>query len=140
MNSYWAMIVPHLANVFGLILMRQQVEAIPQSLFEAAKLDGATELQILRHVVVPLAWPTMATLFLLTFVGQWGNFLWQLIVNTPGSPYRTLPVGLALFQGQYGQRWELVMAGACFSILPMAILFLFAQRFLVQVASGAVKG
>ncbi|RME87008.1 MAG: ABC transporter permease subunit [Planctomycetota bacterium] len=139
-NSYQAMIVPHLANIFGLFLMRQHISTLPNSLFEAAYLDGAKEWQILTYIVFPLSLPVMATLFLMTFVGQWGNFLWQLITNTPDSAYRTLPVGLALFKGQYGQDWELIMAGACFSILPIAILFLCAQRFFIEgMTQGAVK-
>ncbi|HOK40090.1 MAG TPA: ABC transporter permease subunit [bacterium] len=139
-NSYWAMIIPHLGNVFGLFLLTQYIKTIPDSLFEAAKIDGASELQVFRIIVLPLSLPIIVTLFLLTFIGQWSNFLWQLIVNTPNSPYRTLPVGLALFRGQYATDWELMMAGACFSILPIAILFLVAQRFFIEgMTQGAVK-
>mgnify|MGYP006284410637 CR=1 FL=1 len=139
-NSYWGLVVPHLSNVFGLFLLRQYIKTIPNSLLEAAYLDGASEWQIFRKIILPLSLPIMATLFLLTFLGQWSNFLWQLIVTTPDSSYRTLPVGLALFQGQYATRWESMMAGACFSILPISILFLMAQRFFIEgMTSGAVK-
>ena len=139
-NSYQAMIVPHLANIFGLFLLRQYISTIPNSLFEAANIDGAGEWQIFKIIIIPLSMPIMVTLFLLTFVGQWGNFLWQLIVNTPDSVYRTLPVGMALFRGQYGQEWEMMMAGACFSIIPIAILFLLAQRVFIEgMTSGAIK-
>lgn len=140
-NSWAGMVVPHLASVFGMFLMRQYIETIPDSLFEAARMDGANEVQILRHVVFPLSVPVMITLFLLTFLFQWSNFLWQLVVNTPDSPLRTLPVGLALFKGQYSINWELMMAGACFSVLPIAILFIAAQRFFIEgLTQGAVKG
>ena len=115
-NGYLGMIVPHLANVFGLLLMTNYIRGLPQSLFEAARIDGASEAQILRHVLTPLAMPAMATLFTLTFMGQWSNFLWQLIVNTPESAYRTLPVGLALFKGQYDLKVEAMMAAAAFSV------------------------
>lgn len=139
-NSYWGMVIPHLGNVFGLYLLRQYIETIPDSLFEAAKIDGASEWQLFSQVVIPLSMPIMLTLFLLVFVGQWSNFLWQYITNTPDSAYRTLPVGLALFKGQYDIRWEQMMAGACFSIIPITILFVVAQRFFVQgMTSGAVK-
>ncbi|MBN8721749.1 MAG: carbohydrate ABC transporter permease [Acidobacteria bacterium] len=139
-NSYWGMVVPHVANIFGLYLLRQYIETIPDSLFEAAKIDGASEWQLFTKVVVPLSIPIMLTLFLLVFVGQWSNFLWQYITNTPDSAYRTLPVGLSLFKGQYDIRWEQMMAGACFSIIPITILFVIAQRFFVQgMTSGAVK-
>ncbi|KAF0249445.1 MAG: carbohydrate ABC transporter membrane protein 2 CUT1 family [bacterium] len=139
-NSYVGMIVPHLGNIFGLYLLRQYIETIPDSLFEAAKIDGASEWQLFTKVVVPLSIPIMLTLFLLVFVGQWSNFLWQYITNTPDSAYRTLPVGLALFKGQYDIRWEQMMAGACFSIIPITILFVIAQKFFVQgMTSGGVK-
>lgn len=140
-NTYAGMIVPHLANVFGIFLMRQYIETIPHSLFEAARMDGANEYHELTKIVVPLAMPIMVTLFLLTFLGQWTNFLWQLVVNTPDSPLRTLPVGLALFRGQYAIQWELMMAGACFSIVPVAVLFVMAQRYFIEgMTQGAVKG
>lgn len=139
-DTYAGLVVPHLANVFGLFLLRQYIKTLPDSLIEAAYLDGATQLQIFTRIVIPLSFPIMATLFLLTFLGQWSNFLWQLIVTTPDSMYRTLPVGLALFQGQYSTRWEAMMAGACFSILPISFLFLMAQRFFIEgMTSGAVK-
>jgi len=140
-NSWYGLVIPHLASVFGLFLMRQHIATIPDSLFEAARIDGATEFGIMRHVVVPLSLPAMVTLFLLTFLFQWSNFLWQLVVNTPDSALRTLPVGLALFKGQYSIQWEMMMAGACFSVLPIAVVFLLAQRFFIEgLTQGAVKG
>jgi len=139
-NTYWGMILPHTANIFGLFLLRQHIRGLPDSLLEAARVDGASELSTFVRIVVPLSMPVMITLFLLTFVGQWSNFLWQLIVNTPDSPYITLPVGLSLFQGQYQTEWEKMMAGACFSILPIAILFTVSQRFFIQgLTAGSIK-
>src|SRR5690606_6399567 len=122
-NSYQGMIVPHLANVFGLFLLRQYISQIPRDLFHAAEIDGASESQVFRSIVIPVCLPIMVTLFLLVFVGQWSNFLWQLIVNTGDSPFTTLPVGLQQFKGQNANEWEKIMAGACFSILPIAVLF-----------------
>ena len=139
-DSYYGLVVPHLANVFGLFLLRQHIKTIPNSLLEAAFIDGASQFQIFRIIIIPLSFPIIATLFLLTFLGQWSNFLWQLIVTTPDSVYRTLPVGLALFQGQYATEWGKMMAGACFSIIPIAFLFLCAQQFFIEgMTSGAVK-
>lgn len=140
MNTYQGMIIPHLANVFGLFLLRQYISQIPSDLFAAAHIDGATEPQVLRHIVFPLCMPIMVTLFLLVFVFQWSNFLWQLIINTADSPVLTLPVGLQQFKGQYGNDWERIMAGACFSILPITALFLALQRyFILGLTAGAVK-
>lgn len=139
-NSYQGMILPHVANVFGLFLMRQYIQTIPNSLLEAARIDGANEWQVFRIAIVPLAMPIIITLFLITFVSQWSNFLWQFITNTPDSAYRTLPVGLNLFKGQYDIKWELIMAGACFSIIPVAIIFAVAQKYFIQgMTTGAVK-
>lgn len=140
MNTYQGMIVPHLANVFGLFLLRQYVEQIPRDLFQAAEIDGANEATVFQTIVIPLCLPIMITLFLLTFVGQWSNFTWQLIVNTPNASTLTLPVGLQQFKGQYGQDWEAIMAGACCSLLPIAALFMAAQRFFLEgLTAGAVK-
>ncbi|MBK6427884.1 MAG: carbohydrate ABC transporter permease [Blastocatellia bacterium] len=139
-NTYQGMVLPHVANIFGLFLMRQYIETIPDSLLEAARIDGASEWQVFRIAIVPLAMPIIITLFLITFVSQWSNFLWQFITNTPDSPLRTLPVGLNLFKGQYDIKWELIMAGACFSIIPVAIIFALTQRYFIQgMTSGAVK-
>jgi ABC-type glycerol-3-phosphate transport system permease component len=139
-NTFQGMVLPHVANVFGLFLMRQYIETIPDSLLEAARIDGANEWQVFRIAIVPLAMPIVITLFLITFVSQWSNFLWQFITNTPDSPLRTLPVGLNLFKGQYDIKWELIMAGACFSIIPVALIFAVAQRYFIQgMTSGAVK-
>jgi len=140
MNTLQGMVVPHLANVFGLFLLRQYIGQIPGDLFAAAKIDGANEFQIFRNIVIPLCLPIMVTLFLLTFVTQWSNFLWQLIVNTGDSAWLTLPVGLQRFKGQFGQDWEKIMAGACFSILPIAMLFIATQKYFMQgLTAGAVK-
>ena len=139
-NTYQGMVLPHVSNIFGLFLMRQYIETIPDSLLEAARIDGASEWQVFRIAIVPLAMPIIITLFLITFVSQWSNFLWQFITNTPDSPLRTLPVGLNLFKGQYDIKWELIMAGACFSIIPVAIIFALTQRYFIQgMTSGAVK-
>jgi multiple sugar transport system permease protein len=140
MNSYAGMIVPHLGNVFGLFLMRQYIGQIPKDLFAAAEIDGAGERQVFQNIVIPVTLPIMVTLFLLTFVGQWSNFLWQLIVNTGDSTVITLPVGLQQFKGQNANEWEKIMAGACFSILPIAALFLALQRYFMEgLTAGAVK-
>lgn len=140
MNTWQALVVPHTANVFGIFLLRQSVERIPRSLFEAAEVDGASDWQTMRLVVLPLASPVLVTLVLLTFLGQWSNFLWQLIVNTPDSPWITLPVGISLFKGQYSIAWEKMMAASVISVLPVLLLFLFLQRFIISgLTQGGVK-
>jgi multiple sugar transport system permease protein len=140
MNTYQAMIVPHLANVFGLFLMRQYMMTIPSELLEAATIDGAGEWQIFRTIMVPLSVPIIATLFLLTFQFHWNNFLWQLIVTNVERLY-TVPVGLAMFKSAHEELYTLKMAGSCISVLPIAGLFFFAQRYFIEgMTMGAVKG
>jgi multiple sugar transport system permease protein len=140
MNTYQAMIVPHLANVFGLFLMRQYMTTVPTELLEAARIDGAGEWQQFRRVMVPLSVPILATLFLLTFQFHWNNFLWQLIVVNVERLY-TVPVGLALFKSAHEELYTLKMAGSCISVLPIAALFFFAQRYFIEgMTMGALKG
>jgi ABC-type glycerol-3-phosphate transport system permease component len=140
MNTYKAMIIPHLANVFGLFLLRQYMQTVPNELLEASRIDGAGDLQIFFKIMVPLSLPIIATLFLLTFQFHWNNFLWQLVVTNDESMY-TVPVGLALFKSAHEELYTLKMAGACVSIIPLAILFLFTQRFFIEgMTRGALKG
>jgi multiple sugar transport system permease protein len=140
MNTYRAMVVPHLANVFGLFLMRQYMMTIPSELLEAARIDGAGEWQAFRTIMVPLSVPIIATLFLLTFQFHWNNFLWQLIVTNVERLY-TVPVGLALFKSAHEELYTLKMAGSCISVLPIAVIFFFAQRYFIEgMTMGAVKG
>jgi len=139
-NTYQGMIVPHLANVFGVFLMRQYMETIPTSLLESAKIDGASEIKIFTKIVLPLSITIVTMLFLLSFLFHWSNFLWHLVVNTPESDKLTLPVGLALYKGQYEVFWNKLMAASCFSIIPIAALFVLAQRFFIEgLTTGAVK-
>jgi multiple sugar transport system permease protein len=140
-GTKWAMFLPHLASVFGIFMLKQFMDTIPDSLIEAAQIDGASEWQVFRVVIVPLAFPIILTLFLLTFLFHWSNFLWQLIVTNFENPLSiTLPVGLALFRGQYTSELGLIMSASCFSIVPIAVLFLFAQRYFIEgMTLGAVK-
>lgn len=139
MNTYRAMVIPHLANVFGLFLLRQYMTTIPRSLVDAAKIDGASDFQIYGRVVIPLSLPIVATLFLLTFQFHWSNFLWQLIVTNKESLY-TVPVGLAMFKQQHEQLYTLKMAASAVSIVPISVIFVFAQRYFIEgVTQGAVK-
>lgn len=140
-DTYKGLIVPHLASVFGVFMMRQFMQNIPSSLIEAAQIDGASEWQIFSLVILPLSLPIVTTLFLLTFLFHWSNFIWHLVITKPGSPLLTIPVGLAYFSGPHGSDWEVMMAASCFSIIPIALLFLLAQKYFIEgMTQGAVKG
>jgi len=139
-NTYFAMVVPHLANVFGLFLMVQYMKTLPDSLIEAARIDGASEFRIFYSIIVPLSMPIIITIFLLTFQFHWNNFLWQLIVTNTERMY-TVPVGLAMFRSAHEEMYALKMAASTISIIPIAVIFLFAQRYFIEgITSGAVKG
>jgi multiple sugar transport system permease protein len=140
-NTYWAVILPFAVGPFGVFLMRQFMMAIPNDLLEAARVDGARELRIFWKVVVPLSWPAMAALGIITFLASWNSFLWPLIVLTDDRMY-TLPVALGTFAiGQHQADYGLLMAGAVALVLPIIAVFLVLQRqFTESVASTGLKG
>ena len=139
-NTYWGVIIPSLASVFGIFLIRQFMLSIPQELLEAARIDGAGEWRIYWSVVMPLARPILATLAIFTFMTTWNDFMWPLIVLSDESRY-TLPVALANLVGEHAQDVELMMAGSVLTVLPVLALFLFLQRYYVAgLMAGSVKG
>ena len=138
-NRYEGMIVPHLANVFGMFLITQFLKDVPDSLLESARIDGAPEYKVFFNIVVPLTLPIIATVFLLNFQFHWSNFLWQLLVAQTESMY-TVPVGLAMFKSAHEEAYALKMAASTVSLLPIVILFFFAQRYFIEgITQGAVK-
>ncbi|MCA2226052.1 carbohydrate ABC transporter permease [Nonomuraea aurantiaca] len=139
-NSYLGLILPFLVTPLGVFLMRQFIHDIPDSLVEAARLDGAGETRIFLRVIVPLCRPPLATLAILTFLAQWNNFLWPLVIAQTEDHY-TLPVALALFSvGANGTNYGLLLAGAVTVVTPILLLFLFLQRQFVQgIASTGIK-
>ncbi|HEX6534187.1 MAG TPA: carbohydrate ABC transporter permease [Gemmatimonadaceae bacterium] len=139
-NTYWGVMIPTLASIFGIFLIRQYAVAIPDDLLDAARIDGASELRIFRSIVVPTITPILATLAIWTFLTTWNDFMWPLIVLTDSSRY-TLPVALAGLVGEHAQDTELMMAGSVLTVLPVLLVFLFLQRYYVQgVMAGSVKG
>lgn len=139
-NTYGAVLVPALAGVFGIFLVRQYALTIPDALLEAARIDGASELQIFRIIVLPLLKPILVTLGIFTFLGTWNDFMWPLIVLTDKELY-TLPVALASLSREHVQDTELMMAGSVLTVLPVLLLFLGLQRYYIQgLLVGSVKG
>ena len=139
-NTYAGALVPWLASIFGLFLVRQYALSIPDEMLEAARIDGATEGQIFRRIVLPTLTPILVTLGLFVFLGSWNDFLWPLIVLTDQSNY-TLPVALAALSREHVQDVELMMAGAVITVAPVLILFLALQRFSIRgMLAGSVKG
>lgn len=138
-NTYFGVIIPGLASIFGIFLIRQYLQSVPDSLIEAARIDGANDFLIYRKIILPLAKPVLVTLALFTFMGTWNDFLWPLIVMTKESMY-TLPVALANLLGEHVQDVEMMMAGSVITIIPVLIVFLVLQKYYLQgIMIGGVK-
>jgi multiple sugar transport system permease protein len=132
LDSLPALVVPYIASsVFGVFLMRQFFLRIPDDLVNAAKVDGANSLQVLTRVMMPLSRPVLITFGIMSFVFGWNNFLWPLIA-TNGTGARVLTVGIATFQSNFGSDWNLMMAGGVLSLLPLVLLFLVFQRYILS--------
>ncbi|MDE2436739.1 MAG: carbohydrate ABC transporter permease [Sphingomonadales bacterium] len=139
-NSYAGVLVPWLAGIFGIFMVRQYCLSTPDAMIEAARIDGASETQIFWHVVLPTLRPIIATLTLFVFLSAWNDFMWPLIVLADQDLY-TLPVALAALSRENVQDIELMMAGAVVTTLPVLLVFLALQRqFIGGLLAGSVKG
>ena len=139
-NSYWGVILPGAASAFGIFLIRQFMQSIPDELLDAARIDGASELGIFLRIVVPLSGPALAVLAIFTFLARWNDYLLPLLVMNRQAMF-TLPIGITNFIGEYRAEWSLVMAVALISIIPPVLLFLFFQRYFVSgIAMTGMKG
>ena len=130
-DTYMALIVPAVFSAYGTFMLRQFFMSIPVDLEDAARIDGCGYWHIFFRIILPLSKPALATLTTFTFIGNWNNFMWPLIV-TNSMEMKTLPVGLASFQGLYSTDWTLLMAGSIMALLPTIIVFIFAQRYFVE--------
>ncbi len=141
LNTYQALIVPFLANAFGVFMMRQYFMTLPQELEDAAKLDGCGRLRFLWQILLPLSKPIISAQALFAFMGNWNSYLWPLIVTT-SEDMRTLQIGLRYFVGQEGgTRWGLFMAATVFVSLPVMIFYFVIQRSFVEgIATTGLKG
>lgn len=139
-DTYWGMILPAIVSPFGIFLMRQFMLAIPKSLLEAARMDGAPEPFIYGSIMLPLCKPAIAALTIFTFLGAWDNFLWPLIVVNRKELW-TLPIAMSRFTEQYIAQTHLQMAGASIMFLPILLIFLLMQRnFIEGIAMTGIKG
>lgn len=139
-NTYWGILIPGVASIFGIFLIRQYALSIPDSLIEAARLDGAGDFEIYWRVIIPLFRPVLVTLGLFTFMGTWNDFLWPLIVMTDNSMY-TLPVAIANLMGEHTPDTELMMAGSVLTVLPILLVFMVVQKYYIEgIVAGSIKG
>lgn len=140
LDTYLPLIVPSfLVASFGTFMLREFFSSIPVELEEAALLDGASVFQIYRHIYLPLSLPAMTTLFLIAFINNWNELLRQ-VLYISDSDLRTVTIGLTTFQNEYGAQWHLLLSAAVVSILPLLIIYIFAQRYIVQgIATTGLK-
>jgi multiple sugar transport system permease protein len=135
-NSYWGLILPPLASPIGIFMMRQFIESLPTDLENAARLDGCSEFQIYRRVILPLIKPGLVVLGVFTFMNQWTSYLWPLVVNTQ-EDMMTLTVGIQSLRSLFTVDWGILSAGAVLSMLPLVLVFIFLQRFFI---AGSIAG
>ncbi len=138
LDTYLPLIVPSLmVGAFGTFLLTEYFKTVPASLEEAATIDGATPFQIYRHIFLPLATPALASLFVIAFITNWNELL-RPVLYISDRNLRTLPLGLTALQGQYESSWTLLMAGSIISILPMILVYLAAQKYIIRgfISSG----
>ena len=140
LNTYLGAIFPAIASAFGIFLMRQAFQTVPKELEEAARIDGCSELGIWWHIMIPSVRPALVTLALFVFIGSWGDFLWPLLV-LDRPEYYTLPLGVNRLAGSFSFNWRLISAGSVISIVPVILVFIAAQRYIVPSETGSgVKG
>jgi multiple sugar transport system permease protein len=139
-NTYAGVLVPYLASIFGIFLIRQSALSVPDELLDAARIEGAGEFAVFRLVALPVIRPILVTMAAFTFLSAWNDFMWPLIVLSDSGMY-TLPVALANLVGEHVQDTELMMSGSMLTILPALVVFLIFQRTYVQgIMAGGVKG
>jgi multiple sugar transport system permease protein len=140
LDTYWGIMFPGMMTGFGTFLMKQFFESVPDELLEAGRVDGLGEFQIWWRIAMPLVGPALSALAIFTFLGNWTAFLWPLISTTRRELY-TLPVGLASFSGEFQREWEMVMTGASVATLPVLLVFIVLQKYIVRgVMLAGIKG
>lgn len=140
LDSYYGLILPGAVSAFGVFLLRQYMQSIPDSLLDAARIDGASELRIFWQVVMPLCRPALAAMGIFTFTAAWEDFFWPLIIVSDPDLY-TAPLGLALFVVKNRTAWDVLMAGSVIATLPMILVFaIFQRQFIQGIALTGVKG
>jgi multiple sugar transport system permease protein len=138
-NTYAGVLIPYMATIYGLFLVRQFMVAIPDDLLAAARIDGASELAIYFRIVLPVARPVLATLAIFTFMSAWNDFMWPLIILT-GDEHYTMPIAVASLLGEHALDLELMMASAVITVVPvLTIFFVLQKQYIAGMMAGSVK-
>ena len=141
-DTYSALIIPLISSAFGIFLVRQSFLQVPQSLLDAARIDGCSHLRIIWSVMIPSSMPAIVTFMIFNFIHHYNDYFWPLIVTNSDS-VRTIPIGLAIIKGsiESGISWHLIMAATTISLIPSVIIFLFGQRYFVKgIVTSGIKG
>ncbi len=139
-DTFYALIIPFAASVFGIFLLRQYFMSMPKELWEAAQIDGASRLRYFRSIALPLAKPAIVTIAINSFLGAWTSFLWPTVM-TQSQNKQLIEVALNSFLGEKGQQWSQLAAASVFTTIPIVILFFFVQRqFIEGIGGGGIKG
>ena len=139
-NSYAGVMLPFLVSMSAVFFFRQFLTNIPYEMIEAGRIDGCTEYGIFFRIIMPVMKPAYASMAVLTGMGAWNALLWPMLVLSDMKKY-TIPIGLNTLWSPYGNNYDLMITGSCFAILPLLLIYLFAQKFIVEgMTAGAVKG
>lgn len=139
-DTYWGIAFPGVITAAGIFLMRQFMQGVPDELLDAARIDGVSEFGLFWRIVVPLSLPAIGALCIFNFLGNWNAFIWPLII-TSQREMMTLPVGLQFFSTEAGSEWNLIMTGASLSVIPLLIIVIVFQRYIIEgIALTGLKG
>lgn len=139
-DTYWGIAFPGVITASGIFLMRQFMQGVPDELLDAGRIDGVSEFGLFWRIAVPLSLPAIGALCIFNFLGNWNAFIWPLIV-TSSQDMMTLPVGIQFFSTEAGSDWHLIMAGASLSVVPLLIIVIIFQRYIIEgVALTGLKG
>ena len=139
-NTFWALIIPGAAHAFGIFLMRQYINSVPDEIIDSARIDGASDFAIYWRIILPLIQPALITVGIMDFFGAWNDFLWPLIVLRSNEKYTILLAVNTMPATRFNTPWGAVMAGSTFAVIPLIIIFLFLQRYIISgLTVGAVK-
>ena len=140
LDTYWGIAFPGLITGFGVFLMKQLFESVPDALIDAGRIDGLSEFRIFWEIALPLVTPALSALAIFTFLGSWTAFLWPLIVTNSAANF-TVPVGLTAFAGEFATQWNMIMTGAAVATLPVLAVFVLLQKYIIRgVILSGVKG
>ncbi len=139
-DTYWGIAFPGVITAAGIFLMRQFMQGVPDELLDAARIDGVSEFGLFWRVAVPLSLPAIGALCIFNFLGNWNAFIWPLII-TSQREMMTLPVGIQFFSTESGSEWNLIMTGASLSVIPLLIIVIIFQRYIIEgIALTGLKG